>query len=183
MQNIMTFIVGAFAVVATIMLMCWFLLMLKKAMMQKSEQQNNTEIQEEPSQSETMPYMAAKLLTRREYSFFKTLQPIAQKHNLLICPKVRLADLVEIPKGNPNYTRWFNYVKAKHVDFVICDLNMNVKIIIEVDDSSHDKPDRQNRDDFVDRIFRSVNIKLLHIRQWGADLEQTICAAIGMQTS
>lgn len=135
--------------------------------------------QEEPKPTEPLPYTAAKLLTRREYAFFKALQPIAQKYHLMICPKVRLADLVAVPQGTTE-RKWFNYIKAKHVDFTLCDMDLNVKLVIELDDSTHDRPDRQTRDDFVDRVFQKINVKLLHVRTWGTDLEQTIISAIGL---
>lgn len=135
--------------------------------------------QEEPQTAEQLPYTAAKLLTRREYAFFKTLQPIAQKHNLMICPKIRLADLVSVPQGTKE-AKWFNYIKAKHVDFTLCDMDLRVKLIIELDDSTHDRPDRQTRDDFVDRVFQQINVKLLHVRQWGEDLEPTIIEALNI---
>lgn len=175
MNNLVTFLVGAFAVVALFMFMYWGVLALKKAMLSIG---TSNEPEDGPKTEEQMPYKAAKLLTQKEYAFFKALQPIAQKHNLLICPKVRLADLVEIPKSTPNYMRWFGYIKSKHVDFVICDINLNIKLIVEVDDSTHDKPDRQKRDEFVDRIFQTVNVKIIHLRQWGTELEDIIRNAL-----
>ncbi len=138
-----------------------------------------TQEQEEPKTNEPMPYTAAKLLTRREYAFFKALQPLAQKYNLMICPKIRLADLVSVPQGTKE-AKWFNYIKAKHVDFTLCDMDLRVKLIIELDDSTHDRPDRQTRDDFVDRVFQQINVKLLHVRQWGEDLEPTIVEALNI---
>ena len=138
-----------------------------------------TQEQEEPKTNEPMPYTAAKLLTRREYAFFKALQPLAQKYNLMICPKIRLADLVSVPQGTKE-AKWFNYIKAKHVDFTLCDMDLRVKLIIELDDSTHDRPDRQTRDDFVDRVFQLINVKLLHVRQWGEDLEPTIVEALNI---
>lgn len=135
--------------------------------------------QDEPKTTEDLPYKAAKLLTRREYAFFKVLQPIARKYNLMICPKIRLADLVAVPEGTKE-RKWFNYIKAKHVDFTLCDMDLRVKLVIELDDSTHDQPERQSRDDFVDRVFQKANIKLLHVRQWGTDLEQTIKTALGI---
>ena len=141
-----------------------------------------TQEQEEPKTNEPMPYTAAKLLTRREYAFFKALQPLAQKYNLMICPKIRLADLVSVPQGTKE-AKWFNYIKAKHVDFTLCDMDLRVKLIIELDDSTHDRPDRQTRDDFVDRVFQQINVKLLHVRQWGEDLEQTIAQALNIAPS
>lgn len=146
----------------------------------KAEKNAKQPEQEEPADKEPLPYKAAKLLTPKEYAFFKALQPIAVKYNLLICPKVRLADLIEIPKNTANYMRWFGYIKSKHVDFTICDINLNVKFIVEVDDSTHDKPDRQKRDEFVDSVFQAINIKIIHLRQWGPELEQTICSALAL---
>ena len=126
-----------------------------------------------------MPYTAAKLLTRREYAFFKALQPIAKKYNLMICPKIRLADLVAVPEVTKE-RKWFNYIKSKQVDFTLCDMDLRVKLVIELDDSTHDRPDRQTRDDFIDRVFQQINIKLLHIRQWGTELEQTITETLNI---
>lgn len=135
--------------------------------------------QEELQTAEPLPYTAAKLLTRREYAFFKALQPIAQKYHLMICPKIRLADLVSVPQGTKE-AKWFNYIKAKHVDFTLCDMDLRVKLIIELDDSTHERQDRQTRDDFVDRVFQTVNIKIIHLRQWGPELEQTIRSALAL---
>ena len=144
--------------------------------------EKGAELEGEPKPTELMPYTAAKLLTRREYAFFKALQPIAQKYNLMICPKIRLADLVSVPQGTKE-VKWFNYIKAKHVDFTLCDMDLKVKLIIELDDSTHDRPDRQTRDDFVDRVFQQIKVKLLHVRQWGEDLEPTIVEALNITPS
>ena len=55
-------------------------------------------------------------------------------------------------------------IKSKHVDFVICDKNMYIKAIIELDDSSHDTQKGKDRDEFVDTILRSVGYKVIHTR-------------------
>ena len=145
----------------------------------KIEKNVNEPEAEEVKKDELMPYTAAKLLTRREYAFFKALQPIAKKYNLMICPKIRLADLVAVPEVTKE-RKWFNYIKSKHVDFTLCDMDLRVKLVIELDDSTHDRPDRQTRDDFIDRVFQQINIKLLHIRQWGTELEQTITETLNI---
>lgn len=176
MNDLIKYILGAFSVVALLLFMYWCILMLKKVLLSKDTEETN---QEEPKTNEPMPYTAAKLLTRREYAFFKVLQPIAKKYNLMICPKIRLADLVAVPQGTKE-AKWFNYIKAKHVDFTLCDMDLRVKLIIELDDSTHDRPNRQTRDDFVDRVFQQINVKLLHVRQWGEDLEPTIVEALNI---
>lgn len=41
---------------------------------------------------------------------------------------------------------------------------MNIKAIVELDDSSHNRQDRKERDDFVDLILRSVGYKVIHTK-------------------
>lgn len=103
------------------------------------------------------------LLTQNETNFYKALLPIAQKMKLSVCPKVRLADIVTPCKGQ-NWQAAFNKIQSKHVDFVLCKDQMIPALIIELDDSSHDRPDRQARDAFVDNVFKMVNIPILHTR-------------------
>lgn len=55
-------------------------------------------------------------------------------------------------------------IQAKHIDFLICDKNMHIKEIIELDDSSHDNKDCKGRDQFVDLILHSVGYKVIHTK-------------------
>lgn len=74
--------------------------------------------------------------------------------------KVRLFDLVEPRKGNP--VVYTNKIRAKHVDFVICDEKLVARCIVELDDSSHRASDREARDKFVDAVLTSVGYKVIH---------------------
>jgi hypothetical protein len=50
------------------------------------------------------------------------------------------------------------------VDFVICDPKTMVpQFALELDDSSHNRPDREERDAFVDQVFAAAELPLLHI--------------------
>jgi hypothetical protein len=81
--------------------------------------------------------------------------------------KVRLADLIK-PTDNLNESdRWraFNKISAKHVDFVICRRDdLRVVGAIELDDSSHQRPDRQARDAFVDAALAAAGLPILHVK-------------------
>ena len=55
-------------------------------------------------------------------------------------------------------------IQAKHVDFVICDEKLVAKYIIELDDNSHNAPDRIQRDLFVDAVLTKTGYKVLHTR-------------------
>lgn len=109
-------------------------------------------------------YQKRYLLTKHEYSEYKKLKEYASKRDLQICPKVRLLDLIEPRRGEAQYKALFYKIQAKHVDFVICDQNLYVKAILELDDSSHDQADRKKRDEFVDTVLKDVGYKIIRTR-------------------
>lgn len=144
----------------------------------KKEQRNNNRIEyyePEPEEEtihdnnddkEFLPYHFKYLLTKNEWEFYKKLKVTADKYNLHIIAKVRLADLVEVDKyltGN-GFNKYFSKIMSKHVDFVICNPNnLAVKFIIELADSSHtnDKK-RAQRDDFVDKVLKKCGYKVIY---------------------
>lgn len=107
-------------------------------------------------------YTRVPLLTQREQLQYTYLKEIADKKNVLICPKVRLLDLVAPVPGAKNYKTLMSKVMSKHVDFVICSQDMHVLGIIELDDSTHLRKDRIDRDAFVDNILRSAGYQIKH---------------------
>lgn len=51
------------------------------------------------------------------------------------------------------------------MDFVLCDPETSRPIIaIELDDPSHARPDRIERDEMIDKAFKDAELPLLHIR-------------------
>jgi very-short-patch-repair endonuclease len=78
-------------------------------------------------------------------------------------PKVRLLDLIE-PRRGEGFMSALGKIQSKHVDFVICDQNLYIKAIVELDDKSHDQPDRQERDRFVDDVLTSVGYTVIRTR-------------------
>lgn len=114
--------------------------------------------------SETFPYSAkATLLTPTEVRFYKTLRRLlGSKYQIAIC--VRIADLLSVGKETPNWRRYFNRINSKHIDFVLYDPETTRPIIaIELDDSSHAKKKRQERDEFVNKAFNVAGLPLLRV--------------------
>ena len=66
------------------------------------------------------PYKQKYLLTKNEYKFYKTLKTICDQKQIIICPKVRLEDFIEV-KENENKQKYRGYIKSRHVDFLLCD--------------------------------------------------------------
>ena len=111
----------------------------------------------------TKLYKAKPILTDREYEFYTRLKPLADEYGLNIYTKVRLADLIEPkPKAeNPFWMECFNKIKAKHIDFALADDDSVIVALIELDDSSHARPDRIERDIFVEKVLENTGYTLL----------------------
>ena len=107
--------------------------------------------------------MRGALLSPAELSFFKVLQN-AGGQSVLICPKVRLADIIK-PTEKQNYQTALNKISRKHIDFVLCDpATTKIFGVIELDDKSHERADRVTRDAFVDRVFAAAGIQIIHFK-------------------
>lgn len=125
-------------------------------------------------------YQAKYLLTKNEWYEYKKLHEVALKHNLQICPKVRLADIIEPRKGTGEWQKLFFKIQAKHIDFLICDYSLRILAVLELDDNSHKQADRQERDKFVDDILRSVGYKVIRTK---SITDEVITAALNLPTS
>lgn len=103
------------------------------------------------------------LLTINERKFYFALrQAITDEY--AIFAMVRIADLLKVESGATQRQAWQNRINAKHVDFVLCDVDtLEVVLAIEVDDRSHQRPDRQRRDEFVDDAFQAAGLSLLRV--------------------
>lgn len=115
----------------------------------------------------TKLYRSKPVLTDREYEFYCRLRELADRYELRIFTKVRLADLVE-PKEKLDKSLWwecFNKIKAKHIDFALADYDTNIILLIELDDSTHARADRAERDRFVDAVLDNTGYIL--IRTYG----------------
>lgn len=113
--------------------------------------------------SSNLPYKRKDyLLTIAEKNFYRVLVQVADKNNVLLFAKIRMEDLLWIPRGTENRFGERNRIKSRHIDFVLCDKeNIRPLIAIELDDSSHSREDRIERDDFVDQVFRKAELPIL----------------------
>jgi len=81
------------------------------------------------------------------------------------CPQVRLADFIETRVGDPARRRAvLSRVAQKSVDFAIIEPDGSVVLVIELDDRSHEQPDRIRRDQQVGAVLAQCGIALLRVR-------------------
>lgn len=103
------------------------------------------------------------LVTQAELRFLRTLQA-AVGGSWAVFAMVRMADLLKVPGDVPGAQSFRNKIFGKHIDFVLCDNDsMELRLAIELDDSSHSRSDRQERDVFVNEALRSAGLPLLRV--------------------
>lgn len=111
------------------------------------------------------PYLLVEdFITPAERNFFFNLQMVVGE-SAHIFSKVKLGDLFYSKAGDYGKNRsYMNRIDRKHVDFLLCDpKTLQPTLGIELDDKSHQRADRQERDDFVNHVFEAAKLPLLHI--------------------
>ena len=194
MFDFVNILLVGFGAIAIVMFLIWGIKMIFKTLFKDDSEKKvkkNAEdtIEEETGEKITYPYkLKQRIFSDKEGYFFRDVRPIADKLGLIVFTKMRIADMLEVPNNHPEFTKWFNKIKAKHIDFIFVDQNYHIKLLVEVDDPSHNRPDRQARDQEVDEMFRQQGLEVLHLRAWGRqygaeDLETIITNALKLQSA
>jgi hypothetical protein len=120
------------------------------------------------------------LLTPAEQRFYRVLlQAVPQGMTAFV--KVRLMDVVNVPDK-----AWREYgapASGMHLDFVLADAGTaEVRLVIELDDRSHQRPEVRERDRFKDDALASACVPILRVivgRYDVGELREGIVRAIG----
>ena len=106
-------------------------------------------------------------LTRAEHECYDALMA-AIGSNYVVFAQVHLPTLVDNKIVGQNWRGAFKHISEKSVDFVLCDKNyISPKLAIELDDKSHERPERQQRDEEVERILQDAGVPLLRLENHG----------------
>jgi len=103
-------------------------------------------------------------LSPAEHKFYDALIT-AVGHSYYVFAQVHLPNIVDHKVIGQNWRGAFRHIDEKSVDFVICDKTyISPKLAIELDDSSHQRVDRQERDKEVERILNDAELPLLRLK-------------------
>jgi hypothetical protein len=134
-----------------------------------------------PKRKATPPYSKRpSLLTPGELRFYGVLLQ-AVRPGIAVFVKVRLMDVVAVPDN-----AWREYGapgSGMHLDFVLADpVTLEVGLVIELDDKSHQGIEAQKRDALKDAALEAAGVPLLRVRAAGRydqdDLKARIAAAL-----
>ncbi len=122
-------------------------------------------------------------LTRAEHECYDALvEAVGMAYRIFA--QVHLPALVNHTVRGQDWRAALAHINRKPVDFVLCDkAYLSPKLAIELDDKSHERPDRQERDREVERILREAGVPLLRLENNGSfnpnDLARRIKEALG----
>ena len=107
------------------------------------------------------------LTTKTELEMYKILLEICTKYNLILFTQVVLYEIVQVNEKpfTREHAKYFNKICSKSIDFVIADKETTrIRLCIELDDPTHKKKKRIQRDEFIDKLFEDLQIDLLRIK-------------------
>jgi very-short-patch-repair endonuclease len=104
------------------------------------------------------PFYAKKPLSQPEQVlYFRLIQALPDN---IILTQVQLSRLLGVKKGN-NYRAWFNRINRMSADFVVCNKDSSIVAVVELDDATHQKEERQAADAKKDKALSSAGIRIV----------------------
>lgn len=109
---------------------------------------------------EVWPFYAKRPLSQPEQILYFRLVQALPDH--IILAQVQLSRLLGVKKGN-NYQAWLNRINRMSADFVVCNKDSSIVAVIELDDATHQRDDRQAADTKKDKALGSAGV---HVVRW-----------------
>ena len=125
------------------------------------------------------------LISRAEHKFFDVLiESIGDRY--YVFPQIHLATILDYKNVRQNDWGAFRHIDEKSVDFVLCDkAYIKPLLAIELDDRTHDRADRKERDEIVESILKEAGLPLLRFENHGnfdkVEITQRISAALAVK--
>lgn len=128
----------------------------------KDSNENNSQIKKSQYKYYAKPYV----MTSRENECFKILNEIFSS-KWFVVPQVHLSALLDYRVKGQNWNAAFRHINGKSVDFVLIGKeSYKVICVIELDDSTHSRPHRIERDVEIERMFKEARIPLARISKF-----------------
>jgi hypothetical protein len=115
----------------------------------------------EPLPDAPWPVAARNLLSSREQSLYQKLLSLYPKHQVFV--QVALSQLIDVDRNYPESESIRARYKQLVADFVLCRADLSVVAVIELDDRSHERRDRQDADARKTKALVDAGLRLVRI--------------------
>jgi hypothetical protein len=128
---------------------------------------------------------AQPLLTQTEAAFYNVLQ-LAVHEQYLVFARVPIWSLVQIKAKDPKDIRvaasFINRLSKKCVDFVLVHPGtLDVEKVVELEDSSNGRPQKQLRDRMAQLVCRSAGITMIRVKRQDAYTAPALATLLGVE--
>ena len=114
-----------------------------------------------PLPEEPWPLSARSLLSKRENEFYHHLIALYPNHQIFV--QVALSQLISVDRNHPECDSIRARYKQLVADFVLCARDLSVIAVIELDDRSHERADRQDADARKNKALADAGIRLVRV--------------------
>jgi hypothetical protein len=114
-----------------------------------------------PLPEEPWPLSARNLLSERENELYQTLIALYPDHKIFV--QVALSQLIDVDQNHPECDSIRARYKQLVADFVLCRSDLSVVAVIELDDRSHERADRQRADARKNKALADAGLRLIRI--------------------
>ena len=113
-----------------------------------------------------LPYFRAnggKLMSDGEFAFYRKLwEAVGEDYDVMT--KVRAAGVIGCSRANWA-AGYGTPIAQKELDFVLVKAGMSIVVAaVELDDKTHDRPERIERDEFLDAAFEAAGVPLIRFK-------------------
>jgi len=115
----------------------------------------------EPLPDAPWPVAARNLLSPREQSLYQRLLSLYPKYQVFV--QVALSQLIDVDRNHPESESIRARYKQLVADFVLCRADLSVVAVIELDDRSHERRDRQDADARKTKALVDAGLRLVRI--------------------
>jgi hypothetical protein len=131
----------------------------------------------EPLPDAPWPVAARNLLTERERSLYQSLLGLYPDHKIFV--QVALSQLIDVDQSHPESESIRARYKQLVADFVLCRSDLSVVAVIELDDRSHERADRQGADARKNKALADAGLRLVRIPAGGLPSEGKLREIMG----
>ncbi|MBR2289337.1 MAG: DUF2726 domain-containing protein [Clostridia bacterium] len=104
-----------------------------------------------------------KIMTEYEYIFYQRLKEYLKDTNLEIQTQVSLQAIINVDPKAKGQMADRGRIKQKYIDYVVINQN-EIICCIELDDYTHARAERVQRDDFLNELFLAINLRLIRVK-------------------
>ena len=169
----MTILIGLVFIYFIICLISIIILYFIENIRKESITQNNKQLEDYKAYYIPRRYV----ITLNELKFYNILLEIAKELDLILFAQVSLYNILETKENLPYKIKqkYFYKICSKTIDFVLVDkTNCKIKLCIELDDNTHNRPDRIERDKFINKLFKDLEINLLRYPVYNVYYKETL---------